>query len=250
MHPRSRFLESTVLCLLMLTVAGCGGPDNSSGEDSNPVIRDYAYDFDTGGNGWSAGFADLPANADSSYELMTDPNAVLPESVRGADNKGYRIVSHNRSDDAFSFLKRQVGGLVPRARYRATFTLTFASDAPEAFAGIGGSPGLGVVVKAGATAGEPNAVPLSGNPDFLVMNIDKGDNSSGGANATVQGNVGIPGETAVYALKTLTTPPGREVSVTADSEGRVWLLVGTDSGFEGRTDLYHTEIRATLTPQP
>ncbi|MBC7807221.1 MAG: hypothetical protein H7145_13860 [Akkermansiaceae bacterium] len=262
MLPRFSFILLTVIvlaafCLPMGLLTGCGGSDDpEDSRDDDPVTRVYAYDFDSGGNGWVAGFADLPANPGPFYELASDPNALLPESVRGSGTGGggggsirsYRVVSHNRSDDVFSFLKRQVGGLVPGARYQVTFSLTFASDAPENSVGIGGSPGSGVVVKAGTTAIEPDAVPQVGRPDFLRMNLDIGDHSSGGTNAKVMGTVGIPGEAFVYTLKTLTTPPGREVSVTADGEGRIWLIVGTDSGFEGRTDLYYTEIAATLTP--
>ncbi|MBC8103788.1 MAG: hypothetical protein H7Z41_14530 [Cytophagales bacterium] len=239
------------LSLIPLALAGCGGSGASGGDDNRAVTRVYTSNFDSGDNGWVAGFADLPADPGPSYELASDPNALLPESVRGGatrSTRGYRVVSHNRSDDVFSFLKRQVSGLVPETRYRAAFSLTFASDAPEGSAGIGGSPGDDVVVKAGAMVMEPNAVPQTGSPDFLRMNIDKGDQSTGGVNATVHGTVGIPGGNPIYTLKTLTTSPGRGVLVTADSAGRVWLMVGTDSGFEGRTDLYHTNITATLTP--
>ena len=252
----NRFFSRFVLIIVTLLgfpfvmLTGCGGSDGFYG-DNTTVTRLYNYNFDSGGNGWVAGFADLPANPDPTYELAFDPNALLPESVRGSgtrSTRGYRIVSHNRSDNVFSFVKRQVGGLVPGAHYRATFTVSFASDAPEGSIGIGGSPGTAVVVKAGTTTTEPNAVPQIERPDFVRMNLDIGDQSSGGASAKVIGNVGIPGDEFVYTLKTLSTPPGREVAVTADDAGNVWLFVGTDSGFEGRTDLYYTEIDATLTP--
>lgn len=36
------------------------------------------------------------------------------------------------------------------------------------------------------------------------------------------------------------------VQAEADDEGRIWLIVGTDSGFEGRTELYYTRYRATF----
>jgi hypothetical protein len=38
------------------------------------------------------------------------------------------------------------------------------------------------------------------------------------------------------------------VDVTADSNGRVWLLVGSDSGFESITSLYYTQVLATFEP--
>jgi len=36
------------------------------------------------------------------------------------------------------------------------------------------------------------------------------------------------------------------VTVEADDAGRVWLIVGTDSGFEGLTALYYARISYTL----
>ena len=38
------------------------------------------------------------------------------------------------------------------------------------------------------------------------------------------------------------------MKVTADGEGRLWLIVGTDSGFEGLSALYYARIACTLTP--
>jgi hypothetical protein len=36
------------------------------------------------------------------------------------------------------------------------------------------------------------------------------------------------------------------LSVSADSEGWVWLIVGTDSGFEGLSTFYYARISYTL----
>ena len=37
--------------------------------------------------------------------------------------------------------------------------------------------------------------------------------------------------------------------VTTDQSGTLWLLIGTDSGFEGTTSLYYASIVARLTLQ-
>ena len=36
------------------------------------------------------------------------------------------------------------------------------------------------------------------------------------------------------------------LSVSTDAEGRAWLIVGTDSGFEGLSALYYARISYTL----
>ncbi len=50
-----------------------------------------------------------------------------------------------------------------------------------------------------------------------------------------------------WALKTLTH---QGFEVTTGDDGGLWLIVGTDSGFEGETRLYYTTIEVTLTPLP
>ena len=50
-----------------------------------------------------------------------------------------------------------------------------------------------------------------------------------------------------YRIKTLNNVE-RPFEVTTDEGGRLWLIVGTDSGFEGLTTLYYTRIDYTLDP--
>jgi hypothetical protein len=37
--------------------------------------------------------------------------------------------------------------------------------------------------------------------------------------------------------------------VSTSDEGELWLFIGVDSGFEGRTDLYYDTVGVVLTPQ-
>ena len=48
-----------------------------------------------------------------------------------------------------------------------------------------------------------------------------------------------------FVLKTLDSA-GIAFEATTDSEGKLWLIAGTDSGFEGLTQLYYSEISASL----
>ena len=62
----------------------------------------------------------------------------------------------------------------------------------------------------------------------------------------VLGNVAHPEvENMEYRIKTLDNT-GLPLSVTTDGEGRVWLIVGTESGFEGLTRLYYARINYSL----
>ena len=134
------------------------------------------------------------------------------------------------------FFKRQVGGLKPDAEYSAVLTLDLATNVPAGLVGIGGSPGESVFVKAGASTVEP-----------MTPEDDSGQ-SNGGESMVVVGNVTHPAVTGEeYRVKSLDNS-GRPVHVTADGEGRLWLIVGTDSGFEGLSAFYYARIACTLTP--
>ena len=142
------------------------------------------------------------------------------------------------------FLKKQVGGLRPNAVYAVSVSLDLATNVPTATFGIGGSPGESVFVKAGASTVEP--VAEEDRNRYLRMNIDKGNQANGGEDMVVLGNV-ANGEVVnrEYRIKTLDNVD-LPLSVSTDGEGRVWLIVGTDSGFEGLSALYYSRISYTL----
>ena len=37
--------------------------------------------------------------------------------------------------------------------------------------------------------------------------------------------------------------------VTSDKEGNIWVIIGSDSGFEGKTAVYYNSINITLTEE-
>ncbi|MDG0867601.1 hypothetical protein [Candidatus Lucifugimonas marina] len=49
-----------------------------------------------------------------------------------------------------------------------------------------------------------------------------------------------------FKIKTLENT-GRTVTIPSDDEGRIWVTVGTDSGFEGLSAFYYSAIRYQLT---
>jgi hypothetical protein len=69
-----------------------------------------------------------------------------------------------------------------------------------------------------------------------------------GSVALIAGCGGGSCNQSFYALKTLKSPVDRIPSVTADASGRLWFVIGTDSGFESRTEIYYLEGAVTFTP--
>lgn len=207
------------------------------------------FDFSQGDQGWQSGFADLPANPNASYELQSGLRP-LPSGL-GSNGTGYLLQSHNRSDDVFMYLKRKLdvaAGIVPNQVYSVKFKITVASNAPSGSLGAGGSPGESVLLKAGAGPVEARGVASNG---FVRLNLDHGDQSTGGPGASVVGNI-ANGQTQngqnPVPYVSLTKVHTHTFAAQADNEGNLWLLVGTDSGYEGLTALYYQQIEVQLSP--
>jgi hypothetical protein len=77
------------------------------------------------------------------------------------------------------------------------------------------------------------------------MNIEKGVQANSGVNAVVLGDFSNDTDQSEYTLKAVTTTS--PFQVTTNESGELWLLVGTDSGFEGTTTIYYNQIRAEIT---
>ena len=203
---------------------------------------DFRFDFESDAEGWMVGFADLPVDYDQSVYELAHEHRPLPDGLEGS---GIYVQGHNRSDDLFMFLKKRVDALRPDTTYAVSVSIGLATNVPLGLVGIGGSPGESVYVKAGASTVEPIAT--EGDNRHLRMNIDKGNQSNGGESMVVLGNVAHPEVTDdEYRVKALDNT-GMPLSVTTDSTGQAWLIVGTDSGFEGLTRLYYARISYVLT---
>jgi len=203
------------------------------------------FSFAAGLDGWEASYAD--------YTLGMEPSIAFASGFRQLPSplqttSGFLLSSRNVSDDVFMTITRPVTGLVPNTRYRVDISIAFATNAPPGCIGVGGAPGEAVVVKAGATATLPAKVQQG---SYVTVNYDKGVQSTGGANAVVIGNIAqaAPGDCnqPAYQRKTLSSGAAGPL-VTSDASGRLWLVIGTDSGYEGLTELYYLDGRATLTP--
>jgi hypothetical protein len=223
-----------MLILLSFALAGCA--------TSYDTEYQFEFEFENDEQGWVTGFADLPADYDPMIYELDSGWGELPSGLEG---NAIFLSGHNRSDDLFMFLKVQVEGLKPDSTYQVEFSIDLASNTPEGLMGIGGSPGESVFVKAGATTQEPEVI--TDDAGWLRMNIDKGNQASEGKDMINLGTLANPnidldtftGEE--YALMTLTSED-RLFEVIPDGNGIVWLIVGTDSGFEGPTRVYYDKI--------
>ena len=243
---RQRLLIAGVLMLAAALIACPDGPPGS-------VQIQLEFDFCQDAQDWEAGFAEYSPDMEMELEAGMKP---LPSELE-SECEGYYVQGMNRSDDLFMFLKRGLGvddGITPGQEYRIEFTIVFASNAPTGAVGIGGAPGEAVFLKAGAAAIEPE---VYYDPNFgcYVMNVDKGGLGATGEGeaGSIVGHIanGLPAEEIDMQnppYVSLVRRHEHEFTVTASPDGELWLLIGTDSGFEGLTGIYYQSIAVTLEP--
>lgn len=197
------------------------------------------FDFAQSDCGFVAGFADLPQNYDPAQYQLANSWQARPSNLGGAP--ALFISGFNHSDDLFMYWKKKITGLPPNTRVVLTMEIELASKYAEGLAGVGGPPGEGVIVKAGAVPFEPHAVvdPREGQ---WRMNLDKGNQSVGGADMAAIGNVAKPDDGNENYVLLLRHQHGVHSTVTTAGDGSLWLAFGTDSGFEAQTALYYTRL--------
>ncbi len=206
-----------------------------------PQVEIFEWNFEKDAEGWTGNFADYPSGEEEFYELFFGWET-LPAPL-DTNQGALMLTGSNRSDDLFMYATRRVTGLVPATVYNVSFTVEFASNVPDNMAGIGGSPGESVYVKVGATTEEPGRV--IDDMGWFRMNIDKGNQSQGGANMIVVGDFSNDTENEEYTLKQVMND-NQGFSVLSNDAGEIWITVGTDSGFEGATTIYYNYIRVEM----
>src|ERR1700733_9078006 len=201
------------------------------------------FSFSTDYDHWEGDFTDYPVDGESVYELGWGwenlPASIICENGMVLE-KGLFLSGNNHSDDLFMFARRKIEGLKPQTWYAVNVSILIESNVAENVIGIGGSPGESVYFKVGASTEEPQKVLING---FYHLTIDKGNQSQGGQNAAVVGNLANaavdPGDPK-YLPKALCTE--NALLVETNQQGEIWIFLGTDSGFEGTTKFYIAQI--------
>jgi hypothetical protein len=220
-------------------LSACKKSSNNSPSTGNQ----YEYNFSAGAEGWIGDFADYPnePSVEQFYQLEFSHTG-LPAPLNTTDGT-LRLSGINKSDDLFMFIKKKITGLEAGKKYTVNLTIDFATDVANNMVGIGGSPGESVFVKAGAVALEPKKM-INTSENWFRMNIDKNNQSNSGNDMKVIGNFANGTNVNTYTIKQLSTIT--PITVQANPQGEIWLVVGTDSGFEGRTTIYYNSVKATI----
>lgn len=227
------------LSALLILLTACKDNDNFNAVEP----KEFDFTFNTNSEGWVGDFADYPKepNVEDFYELEFSYSN-LPSPLNNGDG-ALKQSGNNHSDDLFMFVKKKISGLEPNTSYAIGVEIEIATNAPSGAIGVGGAPGESVFIKAGASTNEPMKV-LNNSDNHYRINIDKGNQSTDGVNMKLIGDFANGTDSDTYALKTLKTT--NAINVMSDANGDLWVIVGSDSGFEATTTIYYNRIKVSL----
>lgn len=232
---RMRFFQGFCIVGAFMLMASCGA-------EQEVKVHTFSYLFADSASGWTADFADYPLDSTGSYLHFKYDS--LPYIInRDSAINSLKLSGTNIDNGLFMFVKRQISGLRPNTNYEIFMSVRLASKEPISNNGLEDTSGELVYVKVGASTIEPK-VELESQGEYYRLNFDKGAGAEGGASVLIVGNIGVSTTTTKYAL--ITRNSSESFQATSDSNGKMWLIVGTDSQYAGRTVVYYTQINAYL----
>ena len=229
-----KLIKHLCLPLAALTLAACNNDDYEAPmlDISKPIL----INFEKSQYGFTPIFSDYPVSTDDQdneefYEL-----SAKYEEMDGTETKAWMLRGNNHSDDLFMGVKSYIYGMKADTSYQVTLSTTFTSNIPSNCFGIGGAPGESVYVKLAASTEEPKNETID---DMHRLNIDIGNQSQSGTNGQTVGNVANGVDCMEdEQWKEIERSTETKIDVQTDSLGGFWMMVGTDSGFEGLTYYY------------
>jgi len=238
----ARFTPRILSVATVAALIACGD-STGIGDDNYDIEFDFSNDY----QGWVAGFADYPVGKEADWGIGSSL-AALPSPL-DVSRKGILLTGTNHSDDLFMYMTRGITALTPNKSYALRFRVTLATNAPKNCVGIGGAPGESVVLKVGGTSTEPGRIVDAGQ--YYRANFDHGSQLTGGQDVSPVGDLANSNTNCLtprYELKQYDSGT-MPLMVNADASGRLWLVVGIDSGFEGMTSVYITSVKVDVDPR-
>ncbi len=242
------YLKLFISAVLVTSLAGCD-ISFSSTEKQNLSLN---YDFSETSQSFLIDTADHNVEHPSNEQIIAKMDKLpSPYEYR----RGIKFRWNNYSDDMKGFIKKKITGLKTNKTFQVDFKVDVLTFMSENCAGIGGNPGQAVRVKASLLKEEPvKSIEKSEYIDHIieqyVISID--DGQSGGDDVTVMGHIGLPVacddaffmNPPVWEIKPLTND--ETFTFTSDADGEAWVYVSIDSGFEGISEFYLTNVELNI----
>jgi len=227
-----KWIAGTITALMILGCADGGSTQN--------VGSHYNYTFAVDTQGWLGGFSDYQQGDEAIYGFQF-AHTTLPAPLDESDG-AVRISANNENADLFMYMKTKLTALDINTTYKIDFTVEFASNMPNETNTTEVSPGQLTSLKVGAIGYEPLAkVDENG---YMRMNIDKGEQYGSGSQMVRIGNLTNGTSEELYHLKTLSSDT--PLIARTDENGTLWLIVGTDSGYDGTLTVYYNTVNIDM----
>lgn len=220
-----------ILLLLFISIALW-----SCDKDEENPKKQFAYNFQNDKQGWEAFFSDYHVGGEENYELAFG-HSHLPEPL-DTTVPALMISGNNHSDDLVSMLYRKFDGLKANTTYAVTFNIDLASNAPSNSFGVGGAPDLALGV-GGLSFAPASTTDDEGlyRPNFISALQSRESND----NFKMIGTIGVGDDIFEFTLINRNNQ-GAPINIKTNDKGEMWLMIGTDSGYEGVTTLYFTKV--------
>lgn len=222
--------------VVLISLSAC----NSEERNNVDPVRTMISEFETGTEGWKADYA-LYNRADTSkiaFKMERDSLPAVIDSLKWS----LRMEGNNIGDSIFLFLKKKIVGLNPDKTYNVSFDINLATNYPD----LPGGSGKTINLKAGASPTEP-AKSLS-DKFYYNLSIKKGLWDQDGAEMAILGDVTNTAARSVYELVNRNSN-SKNITVKPDPSGIIWVCVGEDTRYKGKTVFYYDNIKVTLTEQ-
>jgi hypothetical protein len=220
-------MRRLIAAFIVILFSSCNVDDTAGIE-----IFSVYYDFSDGSQGWTADFTDYPVNEDPLADSVYHWKAEFTASAGDINGQNAFMLScTNVSGDVFMFIKKKIDGLKPNTNYNVAYEIELSSNAQA---------GQGIILKGGASDLEPKKVIENG---YYILNIDKGAATTSGENAISFGDIGAVSPSSNYSSVVKGNLNSYTPFITrTNSKGELWMVLGTDSLFEGTTTVYFTRI--------
>lgn len=229
-------MKKAALIFLLLSFMSC---KKNTAKDP----KEFIFDFQKGTYGWNVLFSDYPVGEDSFFELTFEYSWLPPPLDNSC--RSFKISGNNHSDDLLSVIYRKIDGLLPNTKYAVSFNIELASKVSTNSVGAGGSPNISIG-GGGVSEMPQNRIALTGSVNYYRPNfISSLQSNTSNESLKVLGRIGVSDTTTQFTLvnrNNLSEP----ISLTTNSKGELWVMIGTDSGFEGITTLYYKKISVFL----
>jgi len=239
-------LQVLTLFLLCNALIGCGGGSSSEPVEPPPYYppQTVSYTFDEDLQGFSVFSADHYLDHPDN-ELIFIELTIAPEPFEY--RSGLKFKWKNYSDDIKGVIFKEFDGLEANEKYTVTFELDLVTYISYECGGIGGSPSESVNVKAALLNYQPERTIVDLYYRANVRDSQQGNNE--GDETVWIGDIGLPtvcvSDPADRIWEQKTIKNEQEFIFTNDNQGGAWLYISLDSGFEGVTEVYYTDLRVT-----